>query len=277
MHTRLIRDVLIRSTFIAISFITFYSIAFGSFTPFTSPVPIETDDLELVVHDSGAFKYEYHRGYTMEVFNTEAFGEPLAAEEEMAYLNSCKNNTPVAPGEVRIYQTSYSAQDQDGNSIQLKCERMPVSEVWLQTFLEALPQCIAESTAAVGWKMPASVVVHSVMIYMHKGSNGKLSLHAPARAVDISKLELIDSKGSQNVVVSLANQANNPIDDTTTERKFLRAFRGCWSDTLVDRYACSNWNKQNFRGSVGWEDSAHQNHLHLSRPFCPDNADIKGG
>lgn len=271
------RSLLVRTSFIAVNFIFFYSIAVASLRYAKTPIPENKDELVPVAHNDGVFTYEYRNGYTMAVDNTEALAAPAAQNEPMAFLSSCKSKAPIAKGELRILQSGYTAQDQDGDSLKLSCDLMPVSQVWLDSFLEALPKCIEESTQAVGWGFPDSLVVHSVMIYMHKGSSGKLSLHAPARAVDISKLELVYPEGSRDVVVSLAGESNNVGGDATLERKFLRAFRGCWSAYLVDHAKCSNWSKDNFRGSVGWEDSAHQNHLHLSRPFCPNDSNYKGG
>lgn len=210
--------------------------------------------------------------------NTLQKSQPSVGAEPLAYIQSCKNKIKPALGELRFEQYGYKAKGQDGRSYSLKCELMPVSEEWLVAFLDAFPTCLNKGLETIKWEKPQSVIVHSVMIYQHKGSSGRMSLHAPGRAVDFSKLELVYASDSKDLVVAKASKKNNPINqDTTTERKFYETFRQCWGEHLVQKHGCSEWKKEGHRGSVGWEDSDHQKHIHLSRPYCPPNSNYLGG
>lgn len=242
------------------------------------PIPFDKASLKEVRYETEELSFAYKRGYSMPMVNTQRTDQAYVGAEPLAYIDTCKNKTPLVPGELRFQQYAYKARWQDGNSHKLECELMPVSEVWLDTFLDALPICLQQGLEKIEWEKPESIVVHSVMIYMHKGRGVRLSLHAPARAVDLSKLELVYKEENRELVVAEANKKNNPTDkeEVTIERKFYEAFRQCWSDQLVEKHGCNQWSSS-YRGSVGWEDGAHQKHIHLSRPFCPKNSNYYGG
>lgn len=236
-----------------------------------SPMPTNKTSLQEVHFKENSLQVSYLRGHSMTIANTLREGKPVVGQEPLAFMDTCEDKTPLQPGELRFEQFSYKAQGQ-AEKLSLDCELMPVSEEWLETFLEAFPQCLDKGLKTIGWDQPLSVVVHSVMIYTHKGRGNRLSLHAPARAVDMKKLELVYADKNRDLVVAMANKKNNPFaDELTAERKFYETFRRCWDDYLEEKNGCKAWKKDGYRGSVGWEDGNHQNHLHLSRPYCPSN------
>ncbi len=279
MKAKTYKHLGILTLFVAAQFVSACSKASSSGGKPSFPIPLDKSSLKEVHFQNEDISLSYMRGYSISMLNTEAQNLPIVGKEPLAYLETCKNKSEAAAGELRFEQYNYKATGQDGKSHLLECSLMPVSEEWLNLFLEAFPTCMAEGLEAIELKKPKSVVVHSVMIYQHKGSSGRLSLHAPARAVDIAKFELVYADKSEELVVSKASQKENPKnkDETTKERKFFEAFRGCWSEQLTQNHGCAAYSKEGFRGSVGWEDSAHQNHLHLSRPFCPGDKNYKGG
>jgi hypothetical protein len=243
-----------------------------------SPVPASQAGLTAVQFQDQGFHFKYLRGHTLSMTNTKQSTKAIVGAEPLAFLYTCRNREPIQPGEIRIQQYSYKASSQDGKELKLTCDRMPVSEIWLETFLDAFPQCLEKSLKAAELEKPESVIIHSVMIYMHKGKGQRLSLHAPGRAVDISKLELVYADKNREIIVSKANKKNNPSGgELTIERTFYTAFRRCWDENLVQKHGCNVWKKDGYRGSVGWEDSDHQNHIHLSRPFCPSDSNYLGG
>jgi hypothetical protein len=60
------------------------------------------------------------------------------------------------------------------------------------------------------------------------------------------------------------------------DRRFFHALRDCWSDALA-HHGCETYRKGGTRGSVGWEDRLHQDHVHLSLPYCPKNDEFLNG
>lgn len=110
------------------------------------------------------------------------------------------------------------------------------------------------------------------------------SLHAVLRAIDINELEveLNDSSNVKfNVVAGwsgiLARKKGKAL--TTAQKQsveFYSQFRRCWANKLVEQNQCQNKGALKMRGSVGWEDPDHRNHLHLSLPYCPANNGFYG-
>lgn len=242
-----------------------------------TPMPMNKAALQAIHHKDATMEFTYYRGHTIAMVNTQSKSARLVGHEPLAYLDACSDNTQPKAGELRFEQYSYKARGQNGKDLSLACDLMPVSEEWLEVFIGAFPTCLADGLKVIGWEKPQAVIVHSVMMYMHKGRSGRLSLHAPARAVDMSKLELVYNGESRDLLLSKANHKNNPASqDSTPERKFYESFRRCWDNQLVEKHGCDTWKKTGYRGSVGWEDGAHQNHLHLSRPYCPSNANYLG-
>lgn len=103
------------------------------------------------------------------------------------------------------------------------------------------------------------------------------SLHSTARAIDIKSIQAV--VGGREYLFVQARASN---DSTSADRKFMDGFRKCWADTMTadppEGYGCpAEEDRRNPRerrldreGSIGWEDSDHRHHLHLSLPYCAD-------
>ena len=89
-------------------------------------------------------------------------------------------------------------------------------------------------------------------------NHSSTSLHSEARAIDVDAFELETSNGSHSLVYK--KQVNQP---------FIKAFRKCWGKAVNKYNGCPLINgKPLLTGSIGKEDSNHQNHMHVSIPYC---------
>ena len=251
--------------------------ALPAFAQKLSPIPEDPSELVQAERASEEGLFLDHRlGHILSIFNNNQKGSPLASDEDMAFVRSCAIER-ITPGEVRIEMSPYWAGFQNGGGGQLTCELMPLSHDWVYTFNSSAQQCLNRAGAKIGWGQPDGAVLTALMAYTHKGSGERLSLHSAARALDISRFELDFNNDIRRIEVSQASLKASPDRNRPTpERVFLTEFRQCWSEALEEVLGCEAYSTQP-RGSVGWEDASHQNHLHLSAPYCPKNPHFYGG
>lgn len=85
------------------------------------------------------------------------------------------------------------------------------------------------------------------------------SLHAENRAIDIKSIQVRLTTGALRTYV-FANRNDRP---------FYNAFRSCWGQVVSRENGCPLFNgSPTLTGSIGWEDRNHQNHMHVSVPYC---------
>jgi len=105
---------------------------------------------------------------------------------------------------------------------------------------------------------------------VHNGTAGDTnhsskSLHGAGRAVDVQIMRVTSANQKRDFVFK--NATNNP---SGTERKFYLGFRACWH-AKQEKRQCKRKRDPGGTGTIGWEDSRHHHHLHISMPFCPNN------
>lgn len=88
------------------------------------------------------------------------------------------------------------------------------------------------------------------------------SLHNKGLAIDVK-------------AILLGSKVYNYSRKDAETQEFFTKFRACWSDAVRSaRGPCMNSLRS--PGCIGHEDRAHQNHMHLSLPYCPAEARAKG-
>ena len=118
--------------------------------------------------------------------------------------------------------------------------------------------CVNEALEHVG--KPQAVDLHVT----HDGIQGDAnhsprSLHAEARAVDVDSFVVYYSSSSSERI-SFKSSANNA---------FFGKFRSCWGKAVNTQNGCPLISgRYDLTGSIGKEDRNHQNHMHVSVPYC---------
>jgi len=129
--------------------------------------------------------------------------------------------------------------------------------------------CVERASREAYIPRPARIFIRHLGTYNNRNGrqSSSLSMHAYARAMDISQFNLYDDSGK---VTRISNEMKNYTGATAT---FYDAFRKCWKDSLPQ--TCRPGQKE-FNGSIGHPKSAlggnslHTNHIHLSFPFCAE-------
>ena len=149
-----------------------------------------------------------------------------------------------------------------GNYTGFSCSNGRGISVILKSFVnDFIYQCIDKGLAAQGGG--ASDGLHVI----HAGIIGDLqhspkSLHAEQRAIDIKVLRVLlqNGKTKQFTYSKLGN------------RPFYTALRKCWGRVVSQFNECPLYSGEELlTGSIGWENSAHGKHMHLSVPYCFNN------
>ncbi len=118
--------------------------------------------------------------------------------------------------------------------------------------------CVNQALAKVG--KPQAVDLHVT----HDGIQGDAnhsprSLHAEARAVDVDSFVVTYGSG-QSERISFKYASNNA---------FYNEFRSCWGRAVHEQNGCPLISgRYDLTGSIGKEDRNHQNHVHVSVPYC---------
>lgn len=85
------------------------------------------------------------------------------------------------------------------------------------------------------------------------------SLHAEARAVDVDSIVVTYSGGVSERLSFKGSKHQN----------FFNGFRSCWGQKVKTHNGCPTAGGSIAKtGSIGKEDKNHQNHLHVSVPYC---------
>lgn len=127
--------------------------------------------------------------------------------------------------------------------------------------------CVERAAADSNLSQPRKVFLRHMGTYVNRNArnSSSLSLHAYARAIDIAKFILYDRLGAVTQV------STHVRDFKATTVTFYNSFRQCWKDTLPSK--CRPGERE-YNGSIGIPSSAlggnslHNDHIHLSFPFC---------
>jgi hypothetical protein len=85
------------------------------------------------------------------------------------------------------------------------------------------------------------------------------SLHAVNRAIDVKVI---------NVQLTDGNEKQFTYSKTGN-RPFYTGLRKCWGAVVHNDNGCPYYaNSPGLTGSIGWENSSHGHHMHLSVPYC---------
>jgi hypothetical protein len=147
-----------------------------------------------------------------------------------------------------------------GNFSGYACNNRRLVSVTMKNFLSNEMEKCAESAlrrVGINGRIRDSHIEH-VGIQGDRNHSPR-SLHSESRAIDVRSFsfELNNSRTRRFVFASSSSQP------------FFREFRKCWGQRVKSRLGCPYIsNRPDRTGSIGKEDSNHQNHLHLSVPYC---------
>jgi hypothetical protein len=127
--------------------------------------------------------------------------------------------------------------------------------------------CVETGAFDAGFTQPQRVFVRHWGTYVNRNARGStsLSMHAYARAIDVVKFILLDRDGKATSV------STNVRDFKGATMKFYNSFRQCWKESMPAK--CKPGQRE-YSGSIGIPGSAlggnslHNDHIHLSFPFC---------
>lgn len=128
-------------------------------------------------------------------------------------------------------------------------------------------RCVQEAAEDSALPQPESIFINHLGSYNDRNArnSSRLSNHAFARALDISKFILYDSEGQRYTISTLLR------DYVGAQAVFYDSFRACWRDSLPEN--CERGGTE-ASGSIGHRSSAmggntlHNDHIHLSFPSC---------
>jgi len=179
----------------------------------------------------------------------------LSPKEEKTYFENLKGLKAV------FAQTKWKecTDPVTGNYVGLNCSSNRGISVILDDFLQSnFLRCANEGLASIG--LSNAVDMH----VKHDGIQGDAnhssrSLHAEARAVDVSSVVMFFANGAQKEFVFNGSQDIN----------FFNSFRSCWGKTIHHGNGCPLISgSYRLTASIGKEDSHHQHHVHVSVPYC---------
>jgi hypothetical protein len=146
-----------------------------------------------------------------------------------------------------------------GNYFGFNCSNSRGIASILKKFMdEHMYKCVNEGLAAQGGgEMDDMHIVHAGIF--GDPNHSPRSMHAENRAIDIKSLEVKLTSG----------KVKNFIYEGTSSRPFYTAFRKCWGNIVNKHNGCPLYKGSALlTGSIGWEDSRHQHHMHTSVPYC---------
>jgi hypothetical protein len=146
-----------------------------------------------------------------------------------------------------------------GNYSGYNCANRRGISVILKEFMDThMPACVQEGLNAVGeGELDQLHIIHDGILGDRRHS--PRSMHAENRAIDIRSFRIAMYDG---------RELNFKFNDNS-KRNFFKAFRSCWGKVVHEENGCPLYSGDQGRtGSIGWEDSNHQNHMHTSVPYC---------
>ncbi|MGE0617158.1 MAG: hypothetical protein AB7P04_16125 [Bacteriovoracia bacterium] len=188
---------------------------------------------------------------------------PSKVEEQMVFWNECENRKGLY-GNFSGYDCS---------------ERREMSKALADFIDENFSRCVSEGLT----KLQIANEVSAIKL-VHNGlaadqNHLPRSYHSLNRAIDVKSLSITlkPRNGVMEMKYEIAAEAEALVKRgferqlTAVQKKnraFWQGFRSCWTDAVQAHFANPACSEQS--GTVGCEDHAHQHHLHLSLPFCPN-------
>lgn len=161
-----------------------------------------------------------------------------------------------------------SARARGGYLSDSSCGRAYLYDKFVAHLNQHFFNCVENAAQAAGLAQPARVFINHIGSYNDRTARGssRLSMHAYARALDVKNINLIDSRGN---VFRISTHIN---DFKGATAQFYDRFRGCWKNTMPS--SCVSGQTE-YQGSIGHPkstvsgtNSLHNDHIHLSYPFC---------
>ncbi len=193
--------------------------------------------------------------------NEQPHAKTLSPEEEQAYFEEAQRKANYELLNFRFEQTDWRecTDNVTGNYSGYNCANRRGMSVILKDFMEAyMPSCVQEALDAVdGGELDQLHIIHDGVLGDRRHS--PRSMHAENRAIDIDSF----------VVTTYSGQKKKYLYEAQENRDFFVAFRKCWGKVVHDNNGCPYYANNPIRtGSIGWEDSNHQHHMHTSVPYC---------
>jgi hypothetical protein len=150
-----------------------------------------------------------------------------------------------------------------GNYAELACSKVRGISVILNSYLQdRLIGCVSQAITELGGEAAQAIHVTHAGIAGDPNHSPR-SLHAVKRAVDVKIIEATYANGEKSVF-EYSKLSNRP---------FYKALRICWGKVVNTYNGCPYYAGNPERtGSIGWENSAHGRHMHLSVPYCVNGA-----
>ncbi len=146
-----------------------------------------------------------------------------------------------------------------GNFSEYSCSNKRAISVILSGFIQDhFLKCVNYSLKKV--KKSQASETHIIHLgILGDANHSPKSLHAEARAIDIDTIEIRDEKNK----VSIFNFKDEKNDE------FYKHLRTCWGETVSTYNGCPIlFGEEALTASIGKENPRHQNHLHISVPYC---------
>lgn len=150
-----------------------------------------------------------------------------------------------------------------GNYVELQCAKNRGISVILNSYLqERLMSCVNQALKDVGNSEATKIHVTHAGIAGDPNHSPR-SLHAVKRAIDVKQIEAYSASG-EKIAFDYSKLSNRP---------FYKSLRTCWGHVVNKYNGCPYYAGNPERtGSIGWENSAHGRHMHLSVPYCVSGA-----
>lgn len=161
-----------------------------------------------------------------------------------------------------------SARARGGYMSDSSCGRAFLYDKFVRHLNNHFFRCVERAAQSANLSQPNRVFINHLGSYNDRTARGssRLSMHAYARALDVKNINLIDSRGN---VYRISTHIN---DFRGATAKFYDSFRGCWKDTMPSNCVPGQTEYQGSIGhnksSVSGTNSLHNDHIHLSFPFC---------
>jgi len=199
--------------------------------------------------------------YESQSSDQESYNHTLTPEQEEAYYREARQKGNYELLNFRFAQTDWRecTDNITGNYSGYSCANRRGISVMLKTFMDDfMPSCVQEALDTVGGgELDQLHIIHDGILGDRRHS--PRSMHAENRAVDIDSFVVTTYDGNQK----------RYLYEDQSNREFYVAFRNCWGRVVHENNGCPYYAGNPQRtGSIGWEDSNHQHHMHTSVPYC---------
>ncbi len=151
-----------------------------------------------------------------------------------------------------------------GNYTGYDCAQNRGISVILNNYLQQrLIACVDAGLRTVGSTNSASAIHLTHAGIAADANHSSRSLHSHKRAIDIKLIKVRFASG----------EIKDYDYAKTSNRSFYKSLRQCWGKTVHDFNGCPYYRSNaELTGSIGWENTDHGRHMHLSVPYCVNGA-----